>query len=87
MFFRITNRGSVLYVKTDKDAPRNKVITIDLSKEEPEIRDFILEDKDAQLTHVSGANKEYFVVIYKRNVTVRSSFHSSLFNQAVVGQG
>ena len=76
---RITARGSVLYIKTDKDAPRNKVATIDLSKEGQKICDFIPEDKDAQLTQISGANKEYFVAIYKRNVITCSSFHPSPF--------
>jgi len=84
---RITARRSVLYLKTDKDAPRSKVVTIDLSGEEQEIRDFIPEDKDAsaQLTHVTSTNKEYFVAIYKRNVTTHPSFRFSPFNQAVVG--
>jgi hypothetical protein len=50
------------------NAPQHKVITIDLSKDEPEIRDFIPEVKDAKLVQIKCVNKEYFVVIYKRNV-------------------
>ena len=76
---RITARGSVLYMKTDKDAARSKVVTIDLSSEEQEIRDFIPEDKDAQLAQINCANREYFVAIYKRNVTSHSPFFPSPF--------
>ncbi len=57
-----------MYVKTNMNALQHKVITIDLSKDEPEIRDFIPEVKDAKLTQINCVNKEYFVAIYKRNV-------------------
>jgi len=66
---RITNHGSLLYVKTNRDAPTHKVVTVDLSKDEPEIRDFIPGVKDAKLVHVNCVNTEYFVAIYKRNVS------------------
>ena len=66
--FSVTNHGTLLYVKTNLDAPQHKVITIDLSKKEPEVHDFIPEMKDAKLVQVNCVNKEYFVVIYKRNV-------------------
>jgi prolyl oligopeptidase len=62
----------LIYVKTNVNAPRHKVITIDISKGEPETRDFIPEQKDATLVHVKCVNNEYFVVIYKRNVIVVS---------------
>ena len=52
------------------NAPRHKVVTIDLSTGEPEARDFIPELKDATLTQVKCVNKEYFVAIYKRNVVI-----------------
>ena len=64
----ITNHGSLLYVRTNVDAPQHKVITIDLST--GETRDFIPEQKDARLANVKCVNKEYFVVIYKRNVAL-----------------
>jgi protease II len=66
--YRITNHGSLLYVKTNLDAPQHKVVTVDLSKDEPEIRDFIPEVKDAKLVQANCVNEEYFVAIYKRNV-------------------
>jgi hypothetical protein len=39
-----------------------------LSKEDPEICDFIPEVKNAKLGQVNCVNKEYFVAIYKRDV-------------------
>lgn len=66
----ITNHGSLIYVQTNLNAPRYKVITMDLSTGEPEIRDFIPELEDAKLAQVKCINKEYFVVIYKRNVSL-----------------
>jgi prolyl oligopeptidase len=68
--YSITNHGSLIYLKTDLDAPRYKVVTIDISTGEPETRDFIPELKDATLSQVKCVNKEYFIVIYKRNVLV-----------------
>ncbi|KAF8696533.1 hypothetical protein AX14_001525 [Amanita brunnescens Koide BX004] len=64
----ITNHGLLLYVRTNLDAPQYKVVTVDLAMDEPEIRDFILAVKDAKLVQVNCVNKDYFVVIYKRNV-------------------
>jgi len=64
----IASRESLLYIQTDECAPKCKVVTVDLSKEEQDIRDFIPEHKEARLTQISRVNKTYFVVIYKRNV-------------------
>ncbi|KIM74946.1 hypothetical protein PILCRDRAFT_827771 [Piloderma croceum F 1598] len=61
----ITNHGPLLYVKTNLDAPQHKVVTVHLSKEEIEIRDFIPEVKNAKLVQVNCVNKMYFVAIYK----------------------
>ena len=54
---------------TNLNAPRYKVVTIDISTDEPETRDFIPELKDGTLSLVKCVNKEYFVVVYKRNVS------------------
>ena len=54
---------------------RRKVITIDISIGAPETREFIPELKDAIYSFnfkVKFVNKEYFVVVYKRNVIVFS---------------
>lgn len=69
-WYSITNHGSLLYIKTSLNAARYKVVTIDLSTGEPEIRDFIPEQKDATLALVKCVNKEFFVAIYKRHVIV-----------------
>ena len=65
---RVASHGSVLYIQTDEHAPKCKVVTVDLSREEQDIRDFIPEHEEAKLTQISRVNKTYFVVIYKRNV-------------------
>lgn len=62
----ITNHGSTLYVRTNKDASQYKVITIDLAKKN-EVKDLILET-DAFLSDVSSVNKDNLAIIYKRNV-------------------
>jgi prolyl oligopeptidase len=62
----ITNHGSTLYVRTNKDASQYKVITIDLAKKN-EVKDLIPET-DAFLSDVSSVNKDNLAIIYKRNV-------------------
>ena len=62
-----------IYVKTNLNAPRYKVVTIDLSTGNPKIRDFIPELKDA--TQVKYVNKECFLAIYKRNVVNSLAFY------------
>ena len=64
----------MIYLKSNLNAPRYKVVTIDLSTGDPEIRDFIPEQKDATLIQVKCVNDEYFVVIYKRNVEILLRF-------------
>ena len=74
-WYSITNHGSLIYIKTNLNAPRYKVITIDISTNELETRDFIPELKDGTLSQVKCVNKEYFIVIYKRNVIVSLAFY------------
>lgn len=62
----ITNHGSTLYVRTNKDASQYKIITIDLAKKN-EVKDLIPET-DAYLSDVSSVNKDNLAIIYKRNV-------------------
>ncbi|KAH0586963.1 hypothetical protein H2248_005791 [Termitomyces sp. 'cryptogamus'] len=64
----IATEGSLLYVKTNADAPQYKVITIDVSKEKPVFADLIPEIKDANLVNIDFVNKDTFVTVYKRNV-------------------
>ena len=51
------------YLKTNLNAPRYKVVTVDLSTDTLETRVLIPELKDTTLSQVKYANKEYFVAI------------------------
>jgi hypothetical protein len=42
---------------------------MDLTEKKPQPKDFIPEDKDANLVEVHRVNKDQFGVIYKRNVS------------------
>ncbi|KAG6809347.1 hypothetical protein H0H92_000596 [Tricholoma furcatifolium] len=64
----VASEGSLLYVKTNADAPQYKVITIDLSNEKPVFADLIPEAKDANLDDIEFINNNTFVTVYKRNV-------------------
>jgi len=68
-FLRVSTDGSLLFVKTNLDAPHYKLVTIDMSDEKKQIKDLISEDKDATLVDVSCVNKNNFVVVYKRNAS------------------
>jgi prolyl oligopeptidase len=62
----ITNEGSLFYIRTNKSAPQYKVITVNIANDH-QIKEFIPEN-EATLTSVSCLNKDYFGVVYKRNV-------------------
>ncbi|KAG6331834.1 hypothetical protein ID866_7256 [Astraeus odoratus] len=64
----IANDGTKLYILTNENAPQYKVITIDLADPKHEHRDLIPEQKDAFLDDVTAVGKDYFAVVYKRNV-------------------
>lgn len=64
----IANDGTKLYILTNENAPRYKVITIDLADPKRERKDLIPEEKDAFLDDVRAVGKDYFAVVYKRNV-------------------
>lgn len=66
-FTRITNEGSLFYIRTNESAPQYKVITLDIANDH-QIKEFIPEN-EATLTSVSCFNKDYFGVVYKRNVS------------------
>jgi len=61
------NDGPLFYIKTNHSAPLNKVVTIDISKDN-EMRTIIPEDKGAQMANIICADKDKFIVTYKRNV-------------------
>lgn len=64
----IANDGTNLYILTNENAPRYKVITVDLADPKRERKDLIPEQKDAFLDDVTAVGKDYFAVVYKRNV-------------------
>lgn len=66
----IANDGSKFYLYTNKDAPQQKLVSVDLAvpAEKRTFVDVIPEDKDAHLEDVRAINNDYFGVVYKRNV-------------------
>lgn len=65
----IANDGTKLYLSTNKDAPNNKVITIDLTDPNHTQVDFIPEVKDSLLSNIVAVAADKFAVVYKRNVS------------------
>lgn len=66
-FTSITNEGSLFYIRTNESAPQYKVITLDIANDY-QVKEFIPEN-EATLTSVTCFNKDYFGVVYKRNVS------------------
>ncbi|KAF4574478.1 hypothetical protein EYR36_005813 [Pleurotus pulmonarius] len=64
----VTNDGTILYIKTNKDAPQHHIVTVDLADPKRERRVLIPEDKDANLVSIKPVNHNKLVVVYKRNV-------------------
>ncbi|THH11283.1 hypothetical protein EW145_g767 [Phellinidium pouzarii] len=64
----IGNDGTKFYLSTNKDAPQNKIITIDIADPNFSITELIPEDKDAFLCSVDFVNGNCLAVVYKRNV-------------------
>ncbi|KAF8169488.1 prolyl oligopeptidase [Pholiota molesta] len=62
----ITTKGTLVYLRTNHDAPQYKVITVDVSKNN-KIEELIPES-DAYLSSILSVNRDYFAVVYKRNV-------------------
>ena len=65
--YRLGNDGTKFYILTDKDAPNRKIATVDISEKQLQWKDLIPEDKNAKLEHVQMV-KDYFAIVYKRNV-------------------
>lgn len=63
---RLTNKESLFYIRTNLSALRYKVVTIDVANRN-QMKDLIPES-DAFLSQVISVNKNYFALIYKRNV-------------------
>lgn len=68
---RIANDGTKMYIRTNKDAPRYKVIAVDLADQNREIKELIPQDKEAHLETIRAIDKDKFALVYKRNVSLR----------------
>jgi len=64
----VANDGSRLYFITNKDAPKRKVVTYDLSKPEEGFKDLIAEDPKAVLEGYHPTNNDLVVLSYSRDV-------------------
>ncbi|EJD00885.1 prolyl oligopeptidase [Fomitiporia mediterranea MF3/22] len=64
----IGNDDSKFYFMSNKDAPRYKVITIDISDANLTRNELVPEDKEAKLESANLVNEDAFVLVYKRNV-------------------
>ncbi|PLW39357.1 hypothetical protein PCASD_05015 [Puccinia coronata f. sp. avenae] len=64
----VANDGSRLYFITNKDAPKRKVVTYDLSKPEEGFQDLVAEDPAAVLEGYHATNQELVVLSYSRDV-------------------
>jgi len=63
----IGNDGTLLYLVTNKDAPREKIITVDLADPKFTPKDLVPEQKDAKL-EIGMLIKDHLVIVYKRDV-------------------
>ena len=67
----IGNNGTLFYLVTNKDAPREKIITVDIADSTFKPKDLVPERSDSKL--VMGALiKDHLVTVYKKDV--RRSF-------------
>jgi prolyl oligopeptidase len=57
-----------MIVLTNKDAPRYKVVTVDLADEHPVFKDLIPEDPEALLKDVTPVHDDKLMLVYQRNV-------------------
>ena len=63
----IGNDGTLFYLVTNKDAPREKIITIDIADPNFKRKDLVPEQKDAKL-EIGMLIKDYLIIVYKRDV-------------------
>ena len=63
----IGNDGTRFYFLTDKDAPREKIITIDIADQKFTQKDLVPEQKDAKLEIVELVG-DHLIIVYKRDV-------------------
>ena len=64
---RLGNDGTLFYFLTNKDAPREKIITIDIADPKFTRKDLVPEQKDAKLEDADIIGDK-LVIVYKRDV-------------------
>jgi prolyl oligopeptidase len=68
MKYSIAHDGSKITILTNKDAPRYKVITVDVSASTPKFVDLIPEDPEALLKDATAVHDNKLFLTYQRNV-------------------
>jgi len=66
----------MFYIQTNKDAAREKIVTVDISKAECEFKDLIPEDPEALLGQ-TGLIGDHIVLTYSRNVGRQQSVRAN----------
>ncbi|KIM30914.1 hypothetical protein M408DRAFT_272569 [Serendipita vermifera MAFF 305830] len=61
------NEGSFFYIQTNKDAAREKIVTVDISSEPYEFKELIPEDPEALLGQTAIVH-DHIILVYSRNV-------------------
>lgn len=75
----MTNDGSVFVFKTNRNAPKYKLVKIDLSEEEPKWVDLVAE-KDKVLQDVNCVNEDKLVLNYMQDCKVCPIFFGFVFH-------
>ena len=71
----ITNDGTTFYFKTNLDAPRYRLISIDVSKAGKDGWRGVVEQSEDVLTHVTCINENKLVIVYMHNVSDQLHVH------------
>ncbi|KAG9125182.1 hypothetical protein FRC07_008659 [Ceratobasidium sp. 392] len=68
----IANDGPRMYIKTNKDAPNHRVVTIDISDADRVaslcFKPFIDEDPEAPIQQIKAINEDTWTIVYSRDV-------------------
>ncbi|KAF9645343.1 hypothetical protein BDM02DRAFT_3149057 [Thelephora ganbajun] len=71
----IGNDGTLFYLVTNKDAPREKIVTIDIADPNFIRKDLVPERKDSKL-EIGVVIRDHLVIVYKRDVKDEIYIHS-----------
>lgn len=65
--YSLGNDGTLFYIQTNKDAAREKIVTVDISVEPYEFKELIPEDPEALLGQTALVH-DHILLVYSRNV-------------------